>query len=76
MGGDSSGVREQLVDVRQIQASRVSFMAVLGSGATVTWGGNKGKRSKQRAVRIHDSWFLRLLPQGYGFSGFQASLPM
>ena len=38
-GGDSSDVRGQLKDVKQIQAaSGGSFAAILGDGSVVTWG--------------------------------------
>ena len=38
IGGDSSGVQDQLKDVQQIQASSRAFAAILGDGSVVTWG--------------------------------------
>ncbi|OLQ04101.1 putative E3 ubiquitin-protein ligase HERC1 [Symbiodinium microadriaticum] len=37
-GGDSSAVQDQLMTVRQIQASSGAFAAILGDGSVLTWG--------------------------------------
>ena len=37
-GGDSSAVRDQLRDVRQIQATQSAFAAILGDGSVIAWG--------------------------------------
>ena len=37
-GGDSSGVRDQLKGVQQIQATDWAFAAILEDGSVVTWG--------------------------------------
>ena len=37
-GGDSSAVRDQLKTVRQVQATRAAFAAILEDGSVVTWG--------------------------------------
>ena len=37
-GGDSSAVRDQLKDVRQVQGTDGAFAAVLADGSVVTWG--------------------------------------
>ncbi|CAE7915552.1 unnamed protein product, partial [Symbiodinium sp. KB8] len=37
-GGDSSGVRDQLKNVQQIQTTSGAFAAILGDGSVVTWG--------------------------------------
>ncbi|OLQ12427.1 hypothetical protein AK812_SmicGene3623 [Symbiodinium microadriaticum] len=38
VGGDCSAVRDQLKNVKQIQATREAFAAILGDGSVVTWG--------------------------------------
>ena len=40
-GGDSSGVRDQLKGVMQIQAANGAFAAILADGSVVTWGDAK-----------------------------------
>ena len=42
-GGDSSAVREQLKNVRQIQASDSAFAAICCDGSVVTWGDTEGR---------------------------------
>ena len=37
-GGGSSAVRDQLKNVRQIQATEGAFAAILGDGSVVSWG--------------------------------------
>ena len=49
-GGDSSGVQDQLRDVRHIQATSAAFAAILGTGAIVTWG-NPGSGGDSRGIQ-------------------------
>ena len=49
-GGDSSGVRDQLNNVQQIQATCSAFAAILRDGSIVTWG-NAGCGGDSSAVR-------------------------
>ena len=37
-GGDSTGVQDQLRDVKHIHAASEAFAAILGDGTVVTWG--------------------------------------
>ena len=37
-GGDSSGVKEKLIHVRQIEATFGAFAAILEDGTVVAWG--------------------------------------
>ena len=37
-GGDSSEVQDQLVNVKQLQATGHAFAAILADGSVVTWG--------------------------------------
>ena len=37
-GGDSSAVRDQLRNVRQVHATGGAFAAILADGSVVTWG--------------------------------------
>ena len=55
-GGDSSGVRQQLVQVQQIQATGSAFAAILEDGSVVTWGDSDSGGSSQvqeQLVQVH-----------------------
>ena len=39
-GGDSSAVKHELKNVRQIQSLLGAFAAILSNGAVVSWGGD------------------------------------
>ena len=47
-GGDSSEVRDQLRNVRQVEATERAFAAILADGSVVTWGDERcgGNNSK------------------------------
>ena len=50
-GGDSSSVRDQLMNVQQIQSNYRAFAAILvGDGSIATWG-NVGAGGDSSAVR-------------------------
>ena len=72
-GGDSSAVRLQLINVKQIQSTGNAFAAILGDGSVVTWGhpGDGGDSSAVqnqlqtvRQIRGSDSAFAALLADG------------
>ena len=39
-GGDSSGVKEQLKGVQQVEGTKKGFVAILADGSVVTWDGS------------------------------------
>jgi len=57
-GGDSSTVREQLKDVREIQSSEAAFAAILADGSVVTWGaascGGDSSRVKSQLCNVQE----------------------
>ena len=72
-GGDSADVRDQLKDVRQIQASHCAFAAILGDGSVITWGdvrhgGDSSAVQDQlknvRRIQSCDSAFAAIIEDG------------
>ena len=78
-GGDSSAVQDQLKSVRQVQATREAFAAILEDGSAVAWGypawgGDSSAVQDQlksvqhvqatRLVHLLPSWKMALLSPG------------
>lgn len=73
LGGDSSEVRDQLIGVQQLQATRGAFAAQLADGSVVTWGdpddGGDSSHVQAQLVRVQsvmatDHAFAALLADG------------
>ena len=54
----SSGVRDQLKNVQQIQATEYAFAAIFANGSVVTWGDSRfgGDSSALRDQMKYDSY--------------------
>ena len=76
-GGDSSGVKDQLIGVQQVHATHGAFAAILADGSVVTWGGrnsgagsggdSSGVKDQLKGVQqVHatDSAFAAILADG------------
>ena len=42
-GGNSSGVKDQLKGVQQVEGAKTVFVATVANGSIVTWGGGRSR---------------------------------